>query len=657
MYYQMQIKSSAMYQAILLFATLWVLLLGNLYSQTPGEFSAMQSSPNEGQVVLTGFSEPSPMPSADELAHIEILDFLNQPDQVIQNIQELMVRGALSPKSQLMMAHNLKKKGKYSQAKQWYKQYTNYNLERGQHFASSCQSAVKMKQQLEMQRILPLSINSTDSEFSPCGTPNGFVFFRMNKPSPDPGASCEYTMMTAEGEAESFDPAIPSQQRLSQSSGIIFMDVSPSGERIVYTKITDNECFNGIYTQGGMATYEADLLPSGDWENDRPLPFNAVGHRTAYATYGDSDDIIFYASDIASGFGGFDLYRAQRIEDRKWSSSQNLGPEINSPGHEVSPKFNGEILTFASDWHKGLGGFDIFYSAKDQGTFTPPINAGIPINSSMDDWSLSFGDQESGYFVTNRTNPSGDSDIYYFEDMEQKNRPMALKVSYRENKTSDAHIAFPLDWSEEEVSIYTSDPENTPIKVKYSIQIAVLSQKNNGYTQLREQLADLDELYKIYFEDVVKIRLGSYDREMNASLMLEKVKSRGFSDAFIVTEKMVVAHSDDEVESKSSPVINDAKPLSSSLEVSQKQNVSVSDGKFLVRLATYLHPDNFDRSKVANLGQISSLEKGPYTIFLLGNYKSIQDAQNTLSQVQSRGFTNAQIVKLQGQEIIRVKTD
>jgi starvation-inducible outer membrane lipoprotein len=120
---------------------------------------------------------------------------------------------------------------------------------------------------------------------------------------------------------------------------------------------------------------------------------------------------------------------------------------------------------------------------------------------------------------------------------------------------------------------------------------------------------------------------------------------------------MVVAHSDDEVESKSSPVINDAKPLSSSLEVSQKQNVSVSDGKFLVRLATYLHPDNFDRSKVANLGQISSLEKGPYTIFLLGNYKSIQDAQNTLSQVQSRGFTNAQIVKLQGQEIIRVKTD
>ncbi len=608
-------------------------------------------------MVLTGDSESAPVPSAAELAHIETLNFLNQPDQVIQNISELMIHGALSPKSQLMMAHNLKKKGKYSQAKKWYDQYANYNLENGQHFASSCERAIKIKQQLEMQRILPLSINTTDSEFSPCGTPHGFVFFRMNKPSPNPKAACEYEMMTADGEAESFDSATPIHSRISQTSGIIFMDVSPSGEKIVYTKITDNECFNGIFTEGGMATYEADLLPGGDWENVRPLPFNSVGHRTAYATYGDSDDVIFYASDISSGFGGFDLYRAKRIDDRKWSSPQNLGPEINSPGHELSPKFNGEILTFASDWHEGLGGFDVFYSAKDKASFTKPINAGNPINSSMDDWCLSFVDQESGYFVTNRTNASGDSDIYYFEDMEQKDRPMAMKVAFQENETTKSQIAFPLDWSNEEVRNYKNDPENSAVKVKYSIQIAVLSQKNNSYSRLKDQLADLDELYKIYFEDVVKIRLGSYEKEMNASLMLEKVKSRGFKDAFIVTEKMVVAHSDDKKEPKPSSVDKTPQPQQSSAASSEKENVSVSDGEFLVRLATYLHPDNFDRSKVANLGQISSLEKGPYTIFLLGSFSSIQDARNTLSQVQSRGFSNAQIVKLQGKEIIRVKAD
>jgi hypothetical protein len=300
-----------------------------------------------------------------------------------------------------------------------------------------------------------------------------------------------------------------------------------------------------------------------------------------------------------------------------------------------------------------MGGYDIFYSPTDQSKFLNPVNAGRPINSAMDDWSLSFVDQESGYFVSNRANASADANIYYFEDLVETPKPQALQVSYSTKFKEQAVTAFPLDWSSSQMEAFHNTPDKkAPIRTKYSVQIAVISPNNQSFSRLQDELGDLDELYKIYFKDVVKIRLGSYDKEINASLMLEKIKSRGYKDAFIVTEKMIVAgDKNDEQPSKS--VNTSSSPESKAAS----KPISTEDGEYLLRLATYLHPDNFDSSKVAGLGTISSLEKGPYTIFLLGHFDSIDQARRIQSEVQSRGFTNAQIIRLKGQDIVRVSLD
>ena len=607
-------------------------------------------------VVLTSSNSAEEISESKSLEHLSTLNFYNQTDQVVQYIQKDKSPMEIAPHAQLMLAHNLKKQGKYEQACQWYKAYQKYDFQNGKHFLESCRTATTLQNKLEQQRIYPLNINSSESEFSPCASSKGLLFFRMNQSIANSKPTCQFKWMLAEGEEANFERENEVEQRFSVPENIVFMDISPSGEKVVFTKLTDQSCFNGYLTPQGMATYEADILPNGDWAEIRPLPFNTVGQRTAYATYGTSDDVLYFSSDIPSGFGGFDIYRAEREDDRMWTTPQNLGPKINTEGNEITPKYNGSIMSFSSDYHKGLGGFDIFFCVKDKNKFLPPVNAGRPINSSMDDWNLVFVDRESGYLVSNRSDASAHSDLYYFEDLEESPQPKALQVNYTKPKSKvfSSVTAYPLSWSQSQIEDYKKKPENNePVRVKYTVQIAVISKNNNSFERLQKELGDLDNLYKVYFEDVVKIRVGSYENELPATLMLQKVKSRGYSDAFIVTEKMIVASHSKKQESKRMTARSNAESKGNN---PHKTDLN-GDGDYMVRLATYLHPDNFDATRVSGLGHIKSLEKGPYTIFLLGHYSTIEEAQKVQSKAKNKGFTNAQIIRLEGKDIVRVSVN
>lgn len=651
MFYSLKIKWSNMKS--------YIVTLLSLAFITSTQLSAQQhkaaSSAESPTVVLTSINSGEKVPASDSWDHLTTLNFYNQTDQVVQYIRKDKNTTDIGPHAQLMLAHNLKKQGKYEQASQWYQAYQKYDFQKGKHFSESCQTAIALRNKLEQQRIYPLNINSGDSEFSPCISSDGLLFFRMNQSIENAEPTCRYNWMLAEGEEANFERESKVDQRFSAPENIIFMDISPSGKKVVFTKLTDQSCFNGYLTPQGMATYEADILPNGDWAEIRPLPFNTVGQRTAYATYGTSDDVLYFASDILSGFGGFDIYRAEREDNRTWTTPQNLGPKINTEGNEITPKFNGSIMSFASDYHKGLGGFDLFFCVKDKNKFLPPVNAGSPINSSMDDWNLVFVDRESGYLVSNRSDASANSDLYFFEDLEESPQPKALQVNYSKPKAEvfSSVTAFPLSWSQAQIDEYKNKPDNKdPVRVKYTVQIAVISKDNNSFNRLQKELGDLDDLYKVYFEDVVKIRVGSYEKELPATLTLQKVKSRGYTDAFIVTEKMIVASSSNKKDSKNLSSRSNSSPKANS----QKVHIN-GDGEYMVRLATYLHPDNFDATRVSGLGEINSLEKGPYTIFLLGHYRTIEAAQKVKSKAKNQGFTNAQIIRLEGDDIIRVSVN
>jgi outer membrane protein OmpA-like peptidoglycan-associated protein len=90
---------------------------------------------------------------------------------------------------------------------------------------------------------------------------------------------------------------------------------------------------------------------------------------------------------------------------------------INSPYDEESVRFSvmGDTVWFASRGHSTIGGFDIFYSTRNQsGEWDKAVNFGYPINTPWDElfFHPAQGNDSSFYFVSNRSEGMGGLDIY-----------------------------------------------------------------------------------------------------------------------------------------------------------------------------------------------------------------------------------------------------
>ena len=122
---------------------------------------------------------------------------------------------------------------------------------------------------------------------------------------------------------------------------------------------------------------------------------------------------LYFSSDMPGGQGGKDIWRINLVD--KQGSLENMGEFINTPGDEMFPfSRTDSILYFASDGHPGFGGLDLF-----KATLTPSggwkvENMGSPVNSAADDFGITFGKGESGYFSSNRNDGRGYDHIYSF---------------------------------------------------------------------------------------------------------------------------------------------------------------------------------------------------------------------------------------------------
>ncbi len=126
---------------------------------------------------------------------------------------------------------------------------------------------------------------------------------------------------------------------------------------------------------------------------------------------------IFFSSNRAGGFGGFDIYYSRRLPNGEWSNPMNVGPNINTQYDDNFPYIAPDGTTFfsSSQGHNSMGGYDLFKSAwneKEQ-FFAIPENLAFPINTPDDNKTISV--TKSGryaYIADFRDNSTGDLDIY-----------------------------------------------------------------------------------------------------------------------------------------------------------------------------------------------------------------------------------------------------
>jgi hypothetical protein len=144
-----------------------------------------------------------------------------------------------------------------------------------------------------------------------------------------------------------------------------------------------------------------------------------------YANLSYDRRVLYFVSDREGGEGGKDIYYVKRLPDGTWGEATNAGPEINTEFDEDVPFFHPDDRTmyFASNGHKSMGGFDIFYAQLgDDSIWSEPVNMGYPLNSTDDDHSyIATPDGRRGYYASKGKTSLGMTDIFmveYLEDAE-----------------------------------------------------------------------------------------------------------------------------------------------------------------------------------------------------------------------------------------------
>ncbi len=155
------------------------------------------------------------------------------------------------------------------------------------------------------------------------------------------------------------------------------------------------------------------------WQMPKPLPppINSP-YWEGSLTMTQSGDTIIFSSDRPGGIGGKDLWMTYRINDSTWAEPVNLGLPINTPGDEDAPFLHpdGRTLYYSSNGKPGFGGYDIYVAQRIAGGWVEPANLGYPINSPEDDIFFYLNaDRTRGYVASARPGGYGGQDLYILD--------------------------------------------------------------------------------------------------------------------------------------------------------------------------------------------------------------------------------------------------
>lgn len=119
-------------------------------------------------------------------------------------------------------------------------------------------------------------------------------------------------------------------------------------------------------------------------------------------------DVLYFVSNRPGGEGGLDIWYSTIDEKGKFTTPENC-KRINTPRDEVTPHYdmNSSVMYFSSNYHYGLGGFDIFSAEGKLSRWRKPENLKIPTNSSYDDTyyvphEMDNDTLKEGFLVSNR---------------------------------------------------------------------------------------------------------------------------------------------------------------------------------------------------------------------------------------------------------------
>lgn len=323
------------------------------------------------------------------------------------------------PETPFWIGQLLKSKGRYKDAKKYFNKFATKNrrskhaghkrmAEKAKLESEACDlSLIMMKNPLDIKvEHLDTNVNSKVSEYAPIEADSLLYFSSLrDKSKRDKKNDVPFNkIFIAKREQAKWKRAAEMDSIINQR-GVHTANTSFNKD---FTRAVFSQC-----AQKNASSFTCKLIGAqyvnGKWTEPKPLPapVNLEGVNTTQPSLAeiDGETFLFFSSDRSGGQGAMDLWYSRQSGADSYSAPVNLGKDINSYEDEITPYFEEvtHTLFFASNHHKGMGGFDIFKSEYRDKKFSGPENAGYPVNSPLNDIYYSVNsNKDKAYLSSNR---------------------------------------------------------------------------------------------------------------------------------------------------------------------------------------------------------------------------------------------------------------
>ena len=181
----------------------------------------------------------------------------------------------------------------------------------------------------------------------------------------------------------------------------------------------------GHYADGGEAKSQGFAIStktSSGWSAPQniSIPYFLNRSPTVSGYINPQQTVFVFAGESYFTYGVEDIYVTIKGPQGIWSEPKNLGRNINTSFQELSPRLSedSQYLYFASNGRQGYGSFDIYYAQRLDDTWTrwtAPVNMGAGINSEGRELFYNPLPQQGLALFTTTFNSDGYGDIRLYK--------------------------------------------------------------------------------------------------------------------------------------------------------------------------------------------------------------------------------------------------
>ena len=565
--------------------------------------------------------------------------------EAIRWYEDLGANEHMEPRHMLNYAHVMKSLGLYDKAQIWYWKYKSINAEVGDHFAMSCDHAKLFLQEEDNYDISLFNGNSPSSDFGVGFFNNSLIYCSFRTDMKREMGKRNFSHVQKAGNqlfiCKEKDNANFTNINFLRSDLKEIHNIGPlsyNGMKVAYTKNNFADGYKQISgTESDLNIFISEVADeNGDFENEVAFPHNERGSSNAFPALANEGNTMFFSSNRIGGQGKFDIYTSQLV-DGVWSEPKNLGDVLNTPGNEITPNVKGNVLYFSSDYHSGIGGYDVFKAKiRFDGTIEDITNLGKGVNSPMDDYYYAI-DPSNGvaYFSSNRLGGKGREDIY-------------IAKSFRDDVIAfnAPEMNIPEAVNLEELAM------SKPVSVDESIATTV----------------SMEEAISKYPEDAAAPAIINIEDDLDSELDEEnddlmELKNTSSPEIILTTENVITTISDEDFNFVAEKIAEEA-PLPAEVnsavvtgtdnfflldgakKIAYRDVITTASNVYFIQLASLSRSKGDIRPfmKLSELGNLYKIRKGGVIKIRMGYFFDEQEAMEKLREIKSRGFRDAFIV-------------